>query len=565
VPLLAGYTVSSFIVEALAGLGVKRIYGLIGTSVLDFFDTLHDYRDRVRLVTFRHEQVAVSAADAEYRVSGNLGVAAVHAGPGFLNTLISLGIAYKDRVPLLLLSGGVKRRLKGTDAWLEVDQTAISSSVTKGSTRLNSEEELPLVLRELLRKAFRKPRGPVMLEVPEDLWSKPVDANPRDVRLGDLLEPPRRPSREDVLKAMRLLAKAERPAIMVCGEAVGDGIESVINEIAERVGAYIVTSGNARGACNELNPRCLGRVGFGGGSIPADKVLEEADVLLVLGDELDDIATYSYNVTPKGDIIVVSENPVVERRPLHYTLHVNSDPYLFAGHLLEALRSEDIRLSKPSWDDLVDRYARSWNYMVEEALSRRYTGFANPSKFFKLLGEKLPEKHVVVAGQGVHIVYTYTFMKFKTPRRFLASTNLGAMGYAFPASLGAKLALPDHEVVAVVGDGEFMMTVQDLETAVRESIPVKIVVVNDSSYRVLLLRQRIQKRGRLIGTILTNPSFEALAKAFRVEGLTVNRDDDIEYAVKSMLESDKPFVVDLQISQEDIPPLNIEPSIRMAG
>jgi acetolactate synthase-1/2/3 large subunit len=140
---LAGYTVSSFIVEALAGLGVKRIYGLIGTSVLDFFDTLHDYRDRVRLVTFRHEQVAVSAADAEYRVSGNLGVAAVHAGPGFLNTLISLGIAYKDRVPLLLLSGGVKRRLKGTDAWLEVDQIAISSSVTKGSTRLNSEEELP--------------------------------------------------------------------------------------------------------------------------------------------------------------------------------------------------------------------------------------------------------------------------------------------------------------------------------------------------------------------------------------------------------------------------------------
>jgi len=562
---LARYTVASFIVEALLGLGVRRVYGLIGTSILDFFDSLYDYRDKIRLVTFRHEQVAVSAADAEYRVSGNLGVVAVHAGPGFLNTLISLGIAYKDRVPLLLISGGVKRRLKGTDAWLEVDQIAISSSITKGSTRLNSEEELPIVLRELLRNALRKPRGPVMLEVPEDLWSKPVDANPHDIRLSDLLEQPKQPIMEDVLKAMRLLVRAEKPAIMVCGEAIASGIEGVVEEVAERVGAYIITSGNARGACNEFNPRCLGRVGFGGGSIPADKVLEEADVILVLGDELDDIATYSYNITPTGDIIVVSENPVVDRRPLYYVSRVNSDPYLFAKHLLETLRSEGVKLSKPSWDALVSEYIRSWSYMVEEALSRRYTGFANPSRFFKLLGEKLPEKHVVIGGQGVHIVYTYAFMKFKTPRRFLASTNLGAMGYAFPASLGAKLALPDHEVIAVVGDGEFMMTVQDLETAVRENIPVKVVVVNDSSYRVLLLRQRIQKRGRLIGTLLTNPSFEVLAKTFKAEGLTVDRDDDIEYAIKSMLESNKPFVIDLQISQEDIPPLNIEPSIRMAG
>ncbi len=562
---MTGYTVSSFIIEALIGLGVKRIYGLIGTSILDFFDTLYDYSDKVRLVTVRHEQVAVSAADAEYRVSGNLGVAAVHAGPGFLNTLISLGIAYKDRVPLLLISGGVKRRLKGTDAWLEVDQIAISSPVTKESKRLNSEDELPIVLRELLKRAFRKPRGPVMLEVPEDLWSKPVEANPQDIKLEDLLEQPKQPGRDDVLKAIRLLAKAERPALMVCGEAVVDGIEGIVDEIAERVGAYIVTSGNARGACNEFNPRCLGRVGFGGGSIPADKVLEEADVLLVLGDELDDIATYSYNITPTGDIIVVSENPVVDRRPFYYTLRVNSDPYLFARYLLEALRYEGVKLSKPSWDSLVDEHRRSWSYIVEEALSRSYTGFANPSKFFKLLGEKLPEKHVVVAGQGVHIVYTYAFMKFKTPRRFLASTNLGAMGYAFPASLGAKLALPDHEVIAVVGDGEFMMTVQDLETAIRENIPVKVVVVNDLSYRVLLLRQKIQKRGRLIGTLLTNPSFEALARTFKAEGLTVDRDDDIEYAIKVMLESDKPFVVDLRISQEDIPPLNIEPSIKMAG
>jgi acetolactate synthase-1/2/3 large subunit len=562
---LTKYTVASFITEALINLGIKRIYGLIGTSILDFFDTLYDYRDRIRLITVRHEQVAVSAADAEYRVSGNLGVAAVHTGPGFLNTLISLGIAYKDRVPLLLISGGIKRRLKGTEALHEVDQVAIASPVTRGAIRLSSEEELPSTLRELLRKAFRKPRGPVMLEVPEDLWSKSVSANPQDIRLSDLVEPPKHPRKEDVLNAMKMLVKAEKPAIMVCGEAAVSGIESIVEEIAERIGAYIVTSGNARGCCNEYTSRCLGRVGFGGGSIPADKVLEEADVLLVLGDELDDIATYSYSIIPKGDVIIVSENPVVEKRLLYYALHVNADPYLFATQLLEALKSEGIKLAKPSWDSLVASYVKMWNSMVEEALLRKYSNFVNPSKFFKLLSEKLPEKSVVVAGQGTHILYTYVFMKFRSPKKFLAATNLGAMGYAFPAALGAKLALPDHEVIAVAGDGEFMMTAHDLETAVRENIPVKVVIVNDMSYRVLLLRQKIQKRERIIGTLLTNPSFEELAKAFRAEGLTVKRDEDIEYAIRTMLESNKPFIVELQVSQEDVPPLNMEPSIRMAG
>ena len=552
---MAGHTVSSFIVEALRNVGVKRVYGLIGSSILDFFDALYDYRDRVRLITVRHEQSAVSMADAEYRVSGNLGVAAVHAGPGFLNTLMGLGVAFKDKVPLLLISGGVRRRLKGFDSLHEVDQVSIAAPVTKTSARLTSGSELLQLLKELLRRAFAKPRGPAMLEVPEDVWQEPVDADPRDIKLSELLEPPKHPSRDEVLTVVKLMIKAERPAIMVCGEAVSEDIGGIVEEIAERLGAYIITSGNARGACNELNPRCLGRVGFGGGSLPANKVLEESDVLLVLGDELNDIATHGYSTTPSGDIIVVSENPIVDKRPLRYSLRVNSDPYIFAKCMLEALRSEDVRSSKPSWEDLLVNYFNSWNFMVNEALSRKYDNFVNPSKFFKMLGERLPEKCVISAGQGVHILYTYVFMKFKAPKRFLAATNLGAMGYAFPAALAAKLSLPDHEVISVVGDGDFMMTLQELETAVREGIAVKVVVVNDMSYRVLLLRQKILKRGRVIGTLLMNPSFEELAKVFKVDGLTVAKDEDIDYAIKTMLESDKPFAIDLKISQEDIPPI----------
>jgi acetolactate synthase-1/2/3 large subunit len=557
------YNVASYIIEVLYMLGIRRIYGIIGTSILDFIDALYDYREKIRLITTRHEQAAIAMADAEYRVSGNLGVAVVHAGPGFLNTLTSLGVAFKDRVPLLLLSGGVKRRLKGTDAWLEVDQVSISKPLTKQARRVNDPSDVPGAIADLLRLGLAKPRGPVMLEIPEDLWSKPIDAIP-NIDLDDIM---RRtvPNSDDVASTLDAISRAEKPAIMVCGEAAEPGIQNVVGELAERFGAYIIVSGNARGACDESTNRCLGRVGFGGGSLPADKVLEEADILLVLGDELDDIATYGYSITPKGDLVVVSENPAVDRRPLYYVARFRADPALFARSLLELARSRGARVSRPAWDDEVAGYIAKWRSLVEEALSRRYEGHANPAKFFKILSERLPEKSVVTGGQGVHVVYTYAFMKFRAPRRFLAATNLGAMGYAFPAALGAKLALPDHEVIAVVGDGDFMMSIQDLETASREKIPVKVVVVNDNSYRVLLMRQKIQKRGRILGTLLDNPSFEILGKIFGGDGATITRDSDIEHVVDEMLASDKPYVVDLIISQDDMPPLNIDASIKMSS
>ncbi len=563
--MMRTYTVADYIADYLKAIGVERVYGIIGTSVLDFVDALYDRMDSIRYVSTRHEQVAVAVADAEYRVSGRMAAALVHAGPGFLNSLISLGVAYKDHVPLLLVSGGVKRRLYGTDAWLEVDQQSIARSLTKASARVNDPSSLRGTLDALVRKALTPPRGPVLLEVPEDLWTKPAPTSPLPSGLGELEPEPTLPSRDEVVAVLDEISRASKPLVYVCGEAVGPGIEGVVGELSERLGAYVVTSGNARGACSEAHPRCLGRVGFGGGTLPADKAFETADYILVLGDELDDIATYSYTMYPEGDITIVSENPIVEKRPIYYNRLVRASPYHYARLLLEEARKKGVARENPEWDQEIAGYKATWNAVLEEAVTRKYEGFANPSLFFKKLAEKIGEDTIIAAGQGTHIVYTYDYIRVTKPGRFLAATNLGAMGYAFPAALGAKLAKPESEVIAVVGDGEFMMTVQDLETAVRENIPVKVVVVNDNSYRVLLLRQRLQKGGRIYGTLHSNPSFEALARVFGAEGATVSSDDDVDETLKAMLDSNKPFVVDLQISPEDLPPLNLEGSLRMSG
>ena len=253
----------------------------------------------------------------------------------------------------------------------------------------------------------------------------------------------------------------------------------------------------------------------------------------------------------------------MESRPRYYELY-RASPAAALGELLRAL--EGRRYPRPSWDRAVGEARRRWESVLSEALSRDYGGRANPARFFRRLDETLPRRRVITAGQGTHILYTYAFMRVYEPGSFLAATNLGAMSYAFPASLGAKLARPGDPVVAVVGDGDFMMTVQDLETAVREGIPVSVVLVNDNAYKVLYLKQVIQYRGRVYETLLGNPDFSKLAEAFGAGYIRVENEGDVEAGVRAALNpGGRPVIVEVPVSPDDLPPLNLEYTLRMSG
>jgi len=557
------YTVSEYIIEAMRRTGTGRLYGIIGTSILDFLDTLKRAGEPPTYISTRHEQVAASAADAEARLTGRIGYTVVHAGPGFLNTTISLGIALKDRSPLFVLSGGVKRRLEEADAWLWVDQQAIADPLTRAHARLRSPDLLPETLRGILERMLSPVPGPGHLEVPEDLWNAEITVEPPP-SLEELTVPPDPPDTADIEEALSLLYESERPLIMACGEANRPGAQRVLHRLAEKLGAYIVTTGNGRGACDEQHYRCLGRVGFGGGSRPADKAFEEADTILVLGGELDDIATYSYTMMPTGALIVASRDPVVDKRPIMPDVHSRTDPLLFAEILLRRVEAEGPPGPRGEWDERIAALRAEWASMLEEAVSRSYKGYVNPNRFFHKLGKRLPANTVVTAGQGTHIVYTYNYLRVRREKGFLAATNLGAMGYALPAGIGAALAGGAEHVITVVGDGELMMTLQDLETIARTGAPVKILVVNDNSYRVLLLRQQIQKQGRVIGTLHGNPDFTLIARLMGIDKtLKVDNDNAIDEAVSFILDNQGPMLVELDISPGDLPPLNLEGSTRM--
>jgi acetolactate synthase-1/2/3 large subunit len=304
----------------------------------------------------------------------------------------------------------------------------------------------------------------------------------------------------------------------------------------------------------------LGRIGFGGGNTIADSALENADLVLAVGAGISDVTTYAYNIIPKGEVVVVDLDPLAMNKPLPYTMHLHGDATTF---LEQVSQFEVSHATRDEWFQFIEKKRESWNTLLEGALTWKPKGYVNASKFFKSLDAKLPRDVLITAGQGFHILYTFAFLKIKSFGSFLAATNLGAMGFAFPAALGAKVVQPEREVIAVLGDGEFLMTLQDLETAVREGIAVKIVIVNDSSYRVLLMRQKLQKMGRVFGTEHTNPDTTKLAEAFGADSMVVAEDSQIDQAVSFVLtKTERPRILELKVSQEDVPPFNMDASLK---
>jgi acetolactate synthase-1/2/3 large subunit len=291
----------------------------------------------------------------------------------------------------------------------------------------------------------------------------------------------------------------------------------------------------------------------------ADSALVEADAVLCVGCGLSDVSTYGFNLTPKGEVIIADLDPLWDRKPVPCVMHAACDAAEFVRNLARTAAPQRMEVE---WKGQIESEREGWESLLKEAESRTKEGFVNPAKFLRALDSRLPRDAILAVGQGLHVLYAYSFLRVRSSRSFLAATNMGSMGFVFPAALGAKIVFPGRETIGVMGDGEFMMTMQDLETAVREKMGVKIVIVNDNSYRVLLMRQKIQKMGRIFGTMHSNPDFAKVAEAFGAEGIAVDNDAKIKEGVDFVArKSDKPLLVELRVDPEDLPPLNIQGSL----
>ena len=471
--------------------------------------------------------------------------------------MISVANAYKDSSPLFMIAGAVKRRLSGLDSWLEVPQLDMIKPIVKTAVRIDRPSEAGKLIGQAFSAAISPPKGPVFVEVPEDVW-RLEGASAQNVRAE--IKPAPAISPDDVRKVGELLRHSKRPMMLVGGGLNYSKGSEILTRFVEKLRIPVATTGNGRGVLPEDNPMSLGRIGFGGGNTIADSALEEAGLVIAVGAGISDVTTYGYNVLPKGEIVVVDLDPLAKNKPVPYSMHLFGDAASFLDQLTEL---EIPQISDQEWYQFIEKKRESWNTLLQGALTWNPKGHVNASKFFKALDAKLPKDSLITSGQGFHILYTCAFLTIRRYGSCLAATNLGAMGFAFPAALGAKVVQPEREVIAVLGDGEFLMTLQDLETAAREKIVVKIVIVNDNSYKVLLMRQKIQKMGRVFGTQHSNPDMTKLADAFGAESMIVREDSQIEAAVNfALAKSAKPRIVELKVSPEDVPPFNMDASLK---
>ncbi len=549
------------LIEGIKAMGGKRIYGVIGTSNIAFVNALYDHQEEIRYISCRHEQVAASMADAEGRLTGIPGLVLTHAGPGTLNALISMGNALKDSSPMICLCGTVKRKLKGSGGMLEADHLSIASPLCKGVFRLEDGARAQAIFSKAFNLAVSGARGPVLIEVPEDVWEEEATDSLPAFQLKADHHPPLHV--ENVWRVMDILKGAERPLLLSGGGVAYSRCSDLLVKFAEALQAPVITTGNGRGTIPENHPLCLGRVGFGGGNTMADTALENADVVMGLGCTISDMTTYEYTLPVRAEVILVNID-----------LSAMLSSYFKAHHLIEADVKEFLETalqglkgyqppSREEWLQVMEPAREQWESAVSAAIQSDKVPLS-PGRVIHQLSQLLPRDHIITVGGGTHLLYPMAFLPCLQPLTYLAATNFGAMGFGLPAALAAKLIYPERQVVAILGDGDFMMTVQDLETAVREGIAVRVLVVNDCMYRVLNLRQRIQYQGRILGTCHGNPDFAALADSFGARGFRMERVEDIVPVLEEALRADGPAVIDLIADPDDLPPLNLAATLRMS-
>ncbi len=520
--------------------GVDTIFALPGVQIMDAFDALYDHRDDIRLIHTRHEQATTYMADGYAKVTGEVGVAMVVPGPGALNATAGLGTAYASSSPVLLISGQIpsgslgKRRgeLHEVD-----DQLDVFRPITKWNHRVTEVEEIPQAVHEAFRQLRTGRPRPVELEIPPDTLAATaaVEILEREyfarVTAND----------DQVESAARLLSSARRPVIIAGGGSKGAGAPAGVLELAEILQAPVFTTPQSKGVIPDSHPL---HAGVHYVQSPFKTVLAEADALLAVGTRL---AIRDFDPDAMPSLVHID----IDREEIGKTFPTEVGIVADAAEALSALRASVESMSS------LPRPSRETEVAEMRAVFRNEMRSIAPEQHAILdrLHAALDEDAIVVSGVTNLGYWSSISLPVAQPRSFITSSYFGTLGYAFPTALGAKVAQPGRQVVALCGDGGFMFSPQELSTAVRYGINVVAIVFNNNAYGASRWDQTHRFNERFIGTDLHNPDFMKLAEAFGVVGLRT-RPEGFTAALEEALSADAPVLLEVEIPVM-VPPFQV--------
>ena len=546
-------TGSGAILRSLENLGVTDVFGLPGGAIMPFYDELMSSTG-IRHILVRHEQGAGHAAEGYASSTGRLGVCIATSGPGATNLVTAIADAYMDSVPLLAITGQVFSTLMGTDAFQEVDIVGITMPITKHSFLVTKPEDIPATIAAAYQIAMTGRPGPVLVDVTKDCQqnSAPYIWPPK-VELPGFRPVPKAHGKQ-ILAAAQLLAEAKRPVLYVGGGVIRAKASAELLELAELVGAPVVTTLMARGAFPDSNPLNLGMPGMHG-TVPAVLSLQESDLLISLGARFDDRVTGKPSeFAPNAKIVHVDIDPAEISKIRFADVPIVGDAKDVIADLTVAFRAaiettpSDLSVWWERLDLLRARYPLGYDEPEDGLLSPQYV--------IQRIGQLTGPEAIYASGVGQHQMWAAQYIKYERPNSWLNSGGAGTMGYGVPAAMGAKVAEPERTVWAIDGDGCFQMTNQELATCTINKIPIKVAIINNSSLGMVRQWQTLFYDGRHSFTDLNTghdtvmiPDFVKMADAYGALGIRVRNKEDVDAAILLANETnDRPVIIDFIVS-----------------
>ncbi|MDE1969158.1 MAG: thiamine pyrophosphate-binding protein [Alphaproteobacteria bacterium] len=532
---------AQILVDQLKIHGVDMAFGVPGESYLALLDALHD-ANSIRLIVCRQEGGAAMMADAYGKLTGQPGLCLVTRGPGATNATAGIHVAMQDSTPMIVLIGQVARDARGREALQELDYKQFLGGMVKYVEEIADPRRIPEYVSRAFHVATGGRPGPVALALPEDMLEDMADVG--DAEPYSRIEP--HPSSRQLEALAAILATAERPMLLLGGSQWDAAAVRQIETFAERFALPVCTGFRRQDRFDNRHACFAGDLGIAANPRLAARV-RDADVLIAVGGRLGEATTAGYSLVvvphPRQTLVHVHPDPGELGRVYQPALAINASPRTFApmAVVLQPAR-------KPHWA------------AETEAAHRDYLAFVEPSKLpgalqlgpiVRWLDGHLPADAIWCNGAGNFAGWVHRHHQYRAFGTQLAPAS-GSMGYGFPAAVAARLVHPERPVVCFCGDGDFLMTGQELATAVRYRLPIVALIVNNGMYGTIRMHQETHFPGRTYGTDLVNPDFAALARAYGAHGESVERTDDFAAAFTRAATAGKPAVLDLKVDPEAI-------------
>jgi acetolactate synthase-1/2/3 large subunit len=538
---------SEAIIKCLIAEGVDILYGYPGGAIMPVYDELFKYQGKIHHVLTRHEQCAAHAAQGYARISGKVGVAMATSGPGATNLITGIADAQIDSTPIVCITGQVPSHLLGSDAFQETDIIGISTPVTKWNHQITKAEEIPSVMAKAFYIAKSGRPGPVLIDITKDAQFEEFDFKYEKCNKVRSYNPIPKTDSEAVHEAAKLINSAKKPMIVWGQGVILSTAEKDLKAVIEKAGipsAWTILGASAIPTSHPLN---IGMVGMHGNYAP-NMLTNECDVLIAIGMRFDDRVTGKLTTYAKQAKIIHFEiDPAEVNKNVKADIPVLGDAKESLKQLLPLLEEK----TYPEWlQKFKDLYIIEFEKVIKDDL--------HPTKDGLTMGEVLKEINIqskgnaaIVSDVGQHQMIACRYAEFTTTRSNITSGGLGTMGFALPAAIGAKMAAPDRDVVAIIGDGGYQMTIQELGTIFQQKVPVKIVVLNNEFLGMVRQWQQLFFDKRYASTEMTNPDFVAIAKGYYIAAQKVTKREQLKAAVQEMMTTDGPYFLEVSVEKED--------------